>query len=55
MILTEQIEIKKTDNLTSGYIESELAKLKILPLRWAIVSMNEHAYLLDVSYEINKS
>ena len=51
MIITDQFEINKTDNLTSEYIESELSRMGIVPLRWAIVSFDEKKYLLDVSYE----
>lgn len=54
MITTQQIEIPKTDNLCSGYIESELLKLGskgIVPLRWAIVDVTQENYVLSVSYE----
>lgn len=54
MIVTDQFKIKKTDNLTSQYIESELAKNGIEPLRWAIVNFDEYMYILDVSYEVLK-
>ena len=51
MITTEEIEIPKTENLTSGYIEKELAKLDIAPLRWAIVEVRQDSYILSVSFE----
>lgn len=51
MITTEELEIKKTDNLTSEYIEQELAKVNIVPLRWAIVNAKEDSFVLSVSFE----
>ena len=40
MIISETIKIKKTASqvlLTSGYVDSELEKLGIKPICWAIV------------------
>lgn len=51
MITTNNFEIKKTDNLTSAYIESEFKKLGIEPLRWAIVEENKENYVITASYE----
>lgn len=51
MILTEQFEIDKIDNLTSSYIENELIKFHIEPLRWAIVDVTDTKFVLSVSYE----
>ncbi len=51
MITTEQFELKKVDNLTSSYIEEELKKNNIEPLRWAIVSVNPDKYIVSVAYE----
>lgn len=51
MISCGQFEISKTENLTSGYIESELKKLGIIPLRWAIVNISKENYALSVSFE----
>lgn len=53
MILTDQFEINKIENLTSSYIEDELVKLNIVPLRWAIVEVTTEKYILSVSYEQN--
>lgn len=52
-IISEQKEIPKTENLTTEYIEEELAKLKIKPLRWAIVEVSKEKYILNVSYKKN--
>lgn len=54
MITTDNFEIKKTAQLTSGYVESELARNGIEPLRWAIVEENGNSWILSVSYECNK-
>ena len=51
MILTNQFEINKTQNLESSYIEQELSKFGIKPLRWAIVDITDVHYILTVSYE----
>ena len=51
MITTDRIEIPRIENLTSGHIETELSKMNIEPLRWAIVDVLENNYILSVSYE----
>ncbi len=51
MITTNNFEIKKTQNLTSSYIENELNLMGIRPLRWAIVNVCEDSYSVSVSYE----
>ena len=51
MIISQDIKISKTDNLTNDYIETELQKMEISPLRWAIVDVSEIAYTVSVSYE----
>lgn len=51
MILTKQIKIQKTNNLNSKYVESELNKLGILPLRWAIVKIDSEFYYVSASFE----
>ena len=51
MITTDRIEIPRIENLTSRYIETELSKMNIEPLRWAIVDVLENNYILSVSYE----
>ena len=52
MIITKEVNIKITKNLTSEYIENELKNISIEPLRWAIVNVNDEFYTLTVSYEI---
>lgn len=53
MILSKQVEIDKAADLNSEYIESELQRLGIVPLRWAIVEVLRDKYVLSVSYESN--
>lgn len=53
MILSEEFKIKKIDNLSSNYIESELKKIDIEPLRWAIVEVLDDDFIVSVSYEKN--
>ena len=51
MITTENFNIEKTQNLSSKYIENELKKLNVKPLRWAIVAENEFYWIVSTSYE----
>lgn len=51
MIITSQVEIPKTQELTSSYIEKELSKIGIDPLRWTIVDVLQDRYILSVSYD----
>ena len=43
------VEIPKTVNLTTEYIESELTKLNITPLRWAVVNVSDKMYEVSVA------
>ena len=43
------IEIPKNEILTAGYIESELIKRNINPLRWAIVHVSDTMYTVSVT------
>ena len=43
------VEIPKTENLTTEYIESELTKLNITPLRWAVVNVSDKMYEVSVA------
>lgn len=49
MISTKEITLKKTENLSSEYIESELLKLNLNVLKWAIVEVKEDSYILNVA------
>ena len=52
MITTKNIELPKVQDLSSEYIEQELANLNIEPLRWAIVKVTDSHYVLTVSFEV---
>ena len=49
MIITKEIKINKIADLSNEYIENELNKIEIKPLRWAIVDINEKTYTLSVA------
>ena len=43
------IEIPKIDTPTTEYIETELIKRNIKPLRWAVVSVSDKMYTISVT------
>ena len=49
MITTKNYQIKKNEILTSEYIENELEKINIIPLRWAIVDEINDNLIVSVS------
>lgn len=53
-IINDEIKIPKISHLTSDYIEQELEKRKIIPIRWAIVKVGKESYTLNVSFESNE-
>ena len=48
-VVSELIKINKIDNPSSEYIESELYKKNIRPLRWAIVEVDDSMYTVSVA------
>ena len=48
-VLSKQVKIPKTNNLTTKYIEESLTKLNINPLRWAIVHVDDTMYTISVA------
>ena len=46
---SKTVEIPKTADLTSEYIENELTKLHINPLRWAITNVSDKIYTVSVA------
>ena len=48
-VISELIEIPNNGNPTVEYIESELTKRNINPLRWAIVHVNDKIYTVSVA------
>ena len=47
------VEIPNNGQPTTEYIEGELKKQNITPLRWAIVRVTEDAYTISVANLIN--
>ena len=43
------VEIPNNNNPSTEYIESELTKLKINPLRWAVVYVSDTIYTVSVA------
>ena len=53
-IINSEIKIAKTDDVNSEYIENAL-KLKAIDfVRWAIVSVDEKEYVLNVAHKIKE-
>jgi len=49
-VVSKLVQIpKNSDNITSEYIEQELTKLNINPLRWAIVNVSDKMYEVSVA------
>ena len=49
MITTKEISIKKIDNLSSEYIDSELKKLDLNVIKWAIVEVKDTSYTVNIA------
>ena len=43
------VEIPNNNNPSTEYIESELTKLNINPLRWAVVHVSDKIYTISVA------
>ena len=50
-IVSEIVNIPKIDNPTTEYIENELKKLGITPLRWAIVKIDNDFFTINLAYD----
>jgi len=50
-IKSEIIKIQKTDQITTEYIEKELKKMGINPLRWAIVKIEKDFFTINCAYD----
>ena len=48
-VISELIEIPNNGKPTVEYIENELTKLNISPLRWAIVDVSDKIYRVSVA------
>lgn len=52
-ISTIELKIKRTKEISTLFIENELKKLSVNPLRWAIVAVDEEYLTLDVTTILN--
>lgn len=48
-IVSKLVEIPNSGTPTTEYVENELTKLNINPLRWAIVSVSDTIYTVSVA------
>ena len=48
-VVSELVELENNGQPTTEYIELELTKLNINPLRWAIVDVNDKIYKVSVA------
>ena len=49
MIITKEVKVKKTENISSEYIEFHLKQMGLNVLRWAIVKVDEEFYTLTLA------
>ena len=49
MITTKEIKIKRIENISSEYIDSELSKLGLDVLRWAITGYDDDTFTLNLA------
>ena len=50
-IISKTVEIKAKFPISSEYIESELKKIGIIPLRWAIVKVDCNNFAISLAFE----
>lgn len=50
-IITKTIDIKNQGILSTEYIENEISKLGITPVRWAIVKISKQVFTIDIAYD----
>lgn len=48
-VVSELVEIENNGHLTTEYIENELTKLNINPLRWAVVFVSDKILKVSVA------
>ena len=49
-IVSEIIKIPFTKNISTEYVEAELKKSGIIPLRWAITDINNDYFTINCAY-----
>ncbi len=53
MITTKEVKVKIVEELTSEYIESELAKMGLDVLKWAITGYDKNFYTINAAVICN--
>lgn len=48
-VISELVEIPNNQNPSTDYIEKELTKRNIIPLRWAVVHVSDKIYTVNVA------
>ena len=51
MILSDCVKIKNVENVSTEYVETELKKQGIVPLRWAITGVDKTTLTISLAYE----
>lgn len=51
MILSDCVKIKNVENVSTEYVETELKKQGIVPLRWAITAVDKTMLTICLAYE----
>ena len=51
MIVSESVKINRIENISTEYIENELKKQGIEPIRWAITKVEEKSLIITLAYE----
>ena len=49
-IISEIVNVKNNGEATTEYIENELKKLGLNPLRWAIVKISKDFFTINIAY-----
>lgn len=49
MIVSKIVEIDRVEDVTTKYVEAELATLSIEPVRWAIVEVREKTLVISLA------
>ena len=50
-IISQITDIPKVENITTEYVENELKKQGIKPLRWAIVKISKDKFTINCAYD----
>ncbi|MBR1908510.1 hypothetical protein IJ818_06205 [bacterium] len=51
MIISDCVRINRVENISTEYIEKELKKCEIEPIRWAITHVSDKDLIITLAYE----